>query len=137
MTGAVHGVLASAVPPAYVVTLSGETITGTDNGGGPTWSASAALIVRADGTIDKVETGVGTTQIDSATDWIIPNGEASSDYEVMIHEDSGTLNRSFQDAIDTWLSLGGDRDWGVQYSSSVAGLKPAQQPSLSVRMAAQ
>ena len=135
MSGAIHGVLASAIPPAppaYVITLSGETITGTDNGGGPTWSASAALIVRADGTLDKIETGVGTTQIDPSTDWIIPNGEASSDYEVMIHEDSGTLNRPLQDAIDTWVSMAGDRDWGVQYSSSSPGSKTCT-ATLSIR----
>jgi hypothetical protein len=129
MTGAVHGVIASYANG--IVTLSGETITGTDNTG-PTYSASAALVVKADGTLDKIETGVGTTQIDAATDWILPNSYGSSDYEVMIHEDSGTLNRPFQDAIDTWISLAGDRDWGVQYSSSGTGSKTCT-ATLSIR----
>ena len=130
MTGAVHGVIAST--PNGAVTLSGETgIHGTgDIGTG--FIANAAIVVRADGTIDKIETGVGTTQIDSATDWIIPNSAASSAYEVMIHEDSGTLNRSGQDAIDTWVALDQDREWGVLYSSPTPGSKTCT-ATLSIR----
>jgi len=122
MAGAIQSIIGSSIPPAHVITLTGASITGTDNTG-PTYSADAALVVRSDGTIDKVETGAGTTQINSSTDWIIPNGEASSDYEVMIHEDSGTLNRPFQDAIDTWISLGSDKEWGTRYSDTFTGSK--------------
>jgi hypothetical protein len=132
MTAAIHGMLASAIPTPATVILSGATITGVDSGGGPVYTSDAALFVRADGTIDKLETGSGTTQINSSTDWIIPNGSASGDYQVMIHEDSGTLNRLFQDKIDTWLSLAGDRDWGVFRSISAPGSKTCT-VTLSIR----
>lgn len=132
MSGAIHGVLASAIPAPAVVTLTGATITGVYSGGGPFYTSEAALFIRADGTTDKLETGSGTTQINSATDWIIDNESASGDYEVMIHEDSGTLNRPFQDAIDTWLSLSVDRDWGVDRASSAPGTKTCT-ATLSIR----
>ena len=59
-----------------IVTVSGEGITDIQAG-----NARAALVFNTDGTVDKIEAST-TTQIDSATDWIIPNSTAPSDYEI-------------------------------------------------------
>ena len=62
---------------AGVVTLSGEVIS-SSAGSGPVVSK---LLINPDGTLDKDENGT-VAQIDSATDWIIPNSAASSGYQV-------------------------------------------------------
>lgn len=58
------------------VTLSGETINHTGN------PARAMVYFFQDGTVSKREGGT-QTQIDAATDWIIPNGKNTGDYEFM------------------------------------------------------
>lgn len=101
------------------VTLSGQTIVTTGTGQS---SAYAAIRFNTDGTVDEYEShGAGAwTQIDSATDWIIPNSAASNKtYHVRV---SGT---PFPDdfttkpgANGTWFALtggsGADREWGVE-----------------------
>lgn len=82
------------------VTVSGETFTDF----GVNRTARAALVVRADGTIDKI-VNVTTTQIDSSTDWIIPNGDASSLYDVRYTGLTG-------DPLDASSSLNED-EWGA------------------------
>lgn len=61
--------------PVGTVTLTNASI--TDSGGAP---ARATVIVRTDGTLDKREGGT-VTQINTSTDWIIPNVAASSSYQ--------------------------------------------------------
>lgn len=94
--------------PASVVTLSGEALSDSDSGG-----ATVSIFFRADGTIDKKE-GATTTQIDSGTDWIIPNGAGSSSYEVRCTNLTSTSSDTWTTeaaAEDTWIDLGSDREW--------------------------
>lgn len=119
VSGAIQSVVASAVP-SHPVTLSGGNLTGTRTlGGFPFNRAEASIYVRADGTIDQSLVAGGVSQISPDTDWIIPNGDASSEYEVMVHEESNTLNTGFGDAVDTWLALSQDRNWGVEHFNAV------------------
>lgn len=89
------------------VTLSGEAVFDADSGG-----ASAGIYFRSDGTVDKKE-GINVTQIDSATDWIIPNGAASSSYEVRCTNITGDTWDTDAAAEDTWIALGSDRFWEI------------------------
>lgn len=79
-----------------IVTLSGEAI--SSGGAGK----DASLIINTDGTLDKSEDDV-TTQIDSATDWIIPNSSADALYEMRFVSFVG-------DAFST-DELGGENNW--------------------------
>ena len=88
-----------------VVTLSGETI--SDSGPSP---ATALVIFNTDGTVDKKE-GLSTTQIDSGTDWIIPNGSADPLYEVSYTLDSGDALTD-GGAAGTWVALSANRQYG-------------------------
>ena len=58
-----------------VVTLTAASAAGMDLGAGAD-SATAEWIFNADGTLDKNEDGGGATQVNSATNWIIPNRAA-------------------------------------------------------------
>lgn len=81
------------------VTVSGETIDPVNVNA----EARGVLIVQTDGTMDKI---LNTTQsqIDSGTDWIIPNAFASSAYEVRYVNLTG-------DPLDAATSLNED-EWG-------------------------
>ena len=68
-----------------VVTLTDASISHVT----PSPAAVALLTINTDGTVDKTE-GVTVTQINPTTDWIIPNGLASSQYEVKWDVISGT-----------------------------------------------
>lgn len=61
-----------------VVTLSGETV---EHSVSSPSNAIAGIRFNADGTVDRVVGGT-PTQVDSATDWVIPNGAAPGAYEV-------------------------------------------------------
>lgn len=112
MSGCAHGVVAAFFDHAEI-TLSGETISGIGAG-----FSQALVRVRSNGTVEKFTTqDAAWIQIDSATDWIIPNNAAPSTYEVKITEDTGTLNYS-GDSVDTWLPVTSNRTWGVQSSTS-------------------
>ena len=95
-----------------IITLSGEVV--SDIGGAP---RSARININADGTVDKVES-TGTTQIDTATDWIIPAGHASGDYDARYTNLSGDALDVEAAAADTWIALSADRQWGYNTSSS-------------------
>jgi hypothetical protein len=97
---------------AAVVTLSGEIV--SDNSAG---TSEAKLRVNADGTIDKYTTTGGWSQIDSSTDWIIPNGSASSDYDVRVTGVLGTFTASPGTNGD-WFTLGSDRTWELSLTGS-------------------
>ena len=98
------------------VTLSGESI--SDIQLDPT-NATASLRFNTDGTVDKVLTG-GTTQLDTATDWIIPNGAAGdgTGYEVGY---TGTPTDAFTAAAaaeDAWVDLSTARTWSYTTSAN-------------------
>jgi len=94
-----------------VVTLSGELgIFGVD-------TDIVGVRFNTDGTVDK---RISTyTQIDNATDWIIPNTAASGSYEVMTDnwvDTGGAGNGFFQVAAaqGVWIALTSSREWNVQ-----------------------
>ncbi len=100
-----HG---SMVPEdsAGVVTVSGESINDVAAGAR---LYRAALVFRTDGTVDKIE-NTTTTQIDSSTDWIIPNGDADSTYDVRYTSNVGdALHSSTSLSEDTWGAMSTDR----------------------------
>ena len=95
------------------VTLSGEIINDIEGGDR---LYRAAVIIRTDGTVDKIE-NTTTTQIDSGTDWIIPNGDASSSYEVRYTNRTGdALDGSTSLAEDTWGAISSDRYFEQRWS---------------------
>ncbi len=94
-----------AVEEAGNVTVSGESISDI----GVNRDARAAIVVRADGTIDKI-VNTTVTQIDVATDWIDPNGDASPDYDTRYTGLTGDpLDGSTSLAEDVWGSIGADK----------------------------
>jgi hypothetical protein len=101
------------------VNLSGEA-TVTD--ASVSRACTAGIRVNSDGTIDKLINAT-YTQISAATDWIIPNGAASSDYDVRITGvtfNTGTVWDSEASPEDVWINLGSDRLWSVDDDSSTA-----------------
>jgi len=90
------------VPVTSVVTLSGENI--VSFGIGAVW---ATLWINADGTLWKQTSDGGSTQIDAATDWIIPNEDADSTYEVRYTNHGGLPLYQLGDIAveDTWVDL--------------------------------
>ena len=96
------------------VALSGEAITANDNMG----SVTAGIRVNSDGTIDK-NVKLVYTQIDAATDWIIPNGSAPDDYEVRVAAPPPGDAFSASPGTDgDWFALTSNREWSVLDSNS-------------------
>lgn len=108
----------SAWEPLYaseVVTLSGEFITTSVSGAVP---SVARLIINPDGTLDKLENG-STTQIDASTDWIIPNGAASSSYQVRFTNLAGTITGAGTTLTeDVWADI--DQVHGIRTARPIA-----------------
>lgn len=105
---------AGAVPKPPVVTLSGET--GISDDTIQPDVGQVGVRFNQDGTIDKNEGGA-YFQIDSATDWIIPNGAASDkDYHVKCTDNNANLAGG-SDSTGSWLQLtgvgGSDRQWYI------------------------
>ena len=91
------------------ITLSGETISDMVTG-------SAYVQINGDGTVDKYDPTV--SQIDSATDWIIPNAAGNSSYEVKWTLTSGDTPTVTNMAVaNTWYALTSDRYVG--YSPAI------------------
>lgn len=97
------------------VTLSGETITDTATDR----SCTAGIRFNSDGTVDKLVNAT-YTQIDSGTDWIIPNGSASGDYDVRVTSVTGDAFTSSPVANGSWINLGSNRLWSITDSDSGA-----------------
>lgn len=101
-----------------VVTLSGEIFIVAFDGdvGGP-WDTRSGIRINTDGTISKylgtVGGGYTYTQIDASTDWIIPNGSASSSYQVKLDVTSGTPNW-VSASTGTWIDMSVNRQWIVR-----------------------
>ena len=76
----------------------------------------AQIVFNTDGTIDKLLGNTSTlTQIDVATDWIIPNVSAGS-HEVRFVT-TPTDAFSIASAVkDTWITISSNRKWGFQQS---------------------
>ena len=106
--------------PTGVVTLSGQVI----GDGVPSPDPSSAKVrINTDGTVDEFKNAIGAwAQIDSGTDWIIPNGDASSLYEVKLDVTTGDApNSGDSESTGTWLALSADRIWGLDSIGSNAG----------------
>jgi len=84
---------AETVGGASTVTVSGETIEVVDSG----VYAQAGIRVNNDGTLDK-KTTTTYTQVDSATDWIIPNSHPGETYHARLTVSSG---------VGVWTGGGG------------------------------
>lgn len=98
-----------------VITVSGESVSTSVAG-----SASANIRFMANGTVEKDENGA-TTQVDSATDWIIPNANASSEYQIRYTNFTGSALTAPPSAEDEWIDLGTDRTYGLFRLSSNPG----------------
>ncbi len=85
--------------------LDGESITNAI-------TQAAAVRIGADGIVEKRDNG-GLAQIDSATDWVIPNGEASTDYDVRYTSHTGDALTTSPAAENTWIDLSVDREYGL------------------------
>jgi len=105
--------------PAGVVTLSGEDVYDSQLDK----TAVAGIRVNADGTIDRYTEFTGFVQIDSGTDWIIPNGAADSTYDVRVTNVVGDPFTTDPVADDVWINLGSARTWTIQDPNSAAGFK--------------
>lgn len=93
-----------------VVTLSGETISPPTVGSGV--PPRGEIVFRTDGTVDMIENG-STSQIDTATDWIIPNSRANDSYDVRYTSQSGDIFTAEASAEDAWIDLGTDRVYSL------------------------
>lgn len=95
--------------PAVVVNLDGESINSTGSG-----TRTAGLRVNSDGTVDK---RIQTTysQIDNATDWIIPNSASADDtYHVRMTVDAGD---AFTSGPSSWVNVNTNPVWYLQDSA--------------------
>lgn len=104
------------------VTVSGEYISDI----GAASACTAGVRFNSDGTVDKLVHGTWY-QIDASTDWIDPNGDADSTYDVRITNVSWTAGSSFNvsaAAEDIWINLGSNREWSViDTNSGPAGIQ--------------
>ncbi len=90
--------ISSPAQIAGVVTVSGENATDI----AVNRNARATIVLRQDGTIDKIE-DTTITQVDAATDWIIPNIAAPSNYQFRYTGLAGDpLDGSTSAAEDVW-----------------------------------
>lgn len=92
------------------VTLSNNSVSVFDPNDG-----TAGFRFNSDGTVDRRQF-FSYVQVFADTNWIIPNGEASADYEIRASILSGSISGG--DALDTWLSLGSNREWYVSCSGN-------------------
>ncbi len=102
------------------VTLSGESIFQFSSS--PSDPQTAGVRFNSNGTVQKRE-GASYVQIDASTDWIIPNGDANSTYDVRITNVVWTSGSAFfveAAAEDVWINLGSNREWSVQDNTGTA-----------------
>jgi len=93
-----------------VVTLSGETISHIVD---DPLNAEVGIRFNADGTVDK-KVGGTFTQIDTGTDWIIPNSAANAGYDVGYTGKTGSAFTTEAAAEDTTVNTGANRLWTLQ-----------------------
>ena len=105
------------------LTLSGELNATVD--GASTYDATTSTFrFNTDGTLDEGSqingAGISYVQVDAATDWIIPNSLASSDYQVRVVNIVGDAFTAEAAAENTWIDLGSAREWTLVHAD-VAG----------------
>lgn len=97
--------IAAAVGGGFIVNLAGEAISHAH----PT-DSTAGIRFNLDGTIDELR-GTSYSQIDAATDWIIPNGKAATDFEVRFTGLTGDAFTTEAASSGTWIALSLAREW--------------------------
>lgn len=114
------------------VSVSGHSVSTADVGSGAR-SCESGIRFNADGTVDQKEDnggGASYSQIDSSTDWIIPNAAGQRQYYVRATEDTYTENETAtalfgvrNGTMATWLTLGNgtSREWSLDTGSNTAG----------------
>lgn len=111
--GTLAAVMQGASQPT--VTVSGEAgISGTDVSA--PYDARAGVRFNSDGTVDSYSFDGATltlTQIDTATDWVIPNSAAPDDYEVQCTDNNANLAGG-SDTSGSYIVLTSNRTWYVQ-----------------------
>lgn len=114
----------AAVGGGIRVTLSGEAIARVQTS--PS-NALCSLIINTDGTVDKFSGS--QSQIDAATDWIIPNSQATILYEVRVTNvnftqagDGASFSVAFE-VDDTWKALDADATWQITQNSDTPAAK--------------
>lgn len=92
---------------ADVVTVSGESVShGTGGAGG----AKAGVRFNTDGTVDRRNGGT-YTQIDSGTDWVIPNSTYTGTYHIKWEAGTGACDVT-PFAVSTWTAMStGPHEW--------------------------
>jgi len=91
------------------VNLDGATANSIDISAPKT--AGAGFSFNMDGTVDDWDRNSGFTQIDTATDWIIPNSAASSLYEMAYTSFTGdALTTDEFGGVDTWVNMSENRE---------------------------
>ncbi len=106
--------ISAAIGSGPRLNLAGETTLDSNPGG----SSNARIRINADGTVDEITNVGGTVQVDSATDWIIPNLAATSSYDVRYTGHTGTALTAEAAAEDVWIALSADRLYGLSSSSA-------------------
>lgn len=100
-------------PVIPTTTLSGEFVSAWELGA----QSTAGIRFNSDGTVDKNDDGT-YSQVDSATDWIIPNASAPSDYQIRVTATPPGNDFTSEPAVPgTWVTLDSNREWQVQTSS--------------------
>ena len=99
--------MTTSIMTGGVVTISGEVGINHNPISQP---AKSGIRINADGTIDE-RLGDSYSQIDAATDWIIPNGAANSSYEFTATDNNANLDAG-SDATGTWASA--PLEWWVE-----------------------
>ena len=92
----------------------------------PSGTARAGIRINADGTIDK-RLGDTYTQIDAATDWIIPNGGSKTDVRFRCTNSGSTLAGG-SSATGSWLSA--PCEWYVETTGASKTLSLSVEISL-------
>jgi hypothetical protein len=97
-----------------IYTLSGETVSPT---GSP--DQTAGIRFNSDGTVDKNENGT-YSQIDSVTDWAIPNNGATGSERVRYTSHVGDAYTSEAAAENVYVAISGNPQWFLT-DSTMAG----------------
>ena len=110
MIPAFIGALVKSGIASNTVTLSGATVLDTNTG-----NASAAIRIDQDGKVYSVTNSVGTTQLSSSTDWVIPRAGMTA-YQVRYTNKSGAGNPTATTAEDIWHQMS-TSDWTITLST--------------------
>jgi len=119
---------AAVIQRGAALALSGEVISHTASD--PT-QARAHVIFNSDGTVDKREGGT-ITQLDTGTDWIIPNDAADTLYEVRYTGLTGTAFGVSAANADVWIDLSSNRTWG--YTNTTNGTTDTGDATFEIRI---